>query len=159
MDFDLGIPIHENVTSLFQADTLLSVQYYEAVRRRTHMEPEKRLMLAVLEDAVWCFQRYIFARDRKGRTLHHEAEQWLLDGSSDWPFCFETICEVLGLSPGYVRCGLLRWKEEMLAAHPQANVHFRPPRGTLRASGRNSVAAPRKFAPASYGAVSLYSEK
>lgn len=136
MNFDPGIPIHQNVTSLFQADTLLSAQYYDTVRRRTHMEPEKRLMLAVLEDAVSCFQRYIFARDRRGKTLHREAEEWIVDPSSDWPFSFESICEVLGLSPGYVRRGLCRWKEEMLAAYPEAEVYFQPPGGTPKAHTR-----------------------
>jgi hypothetical protein len=34
-------------------------------QRKSYLEPEKKLMLAVLEDAIACFQKYAFARDRK----------------------------------------------------------------------------------------------
>jgi hypothetical protein len=51
-----GINAEEKISSLFDPDTLLSAQYFENLRRKTPIEPEKRLMLAVLEDAVNCFQ-------------------------------------------------------------------------------------------------------
>ena len=42
----------EEMASLFQPDSLLPVQYFENFRRKVQTEPEKRLLLAVLEDAV-----------------------------------------------------------------------------------------------------------
>lgn len=45
----------ERIASLFQPDTLAAAQYFDNLRRTTILEPEKRLMLAVLEDAVSCF--------------------------------------------------------------------------------------------------------
>ena len=45
----------ERVSSLFQPDTLLSTQYFENLRRKTLFEPEKRLMLAILEDGIHCY--------------------------------------------------------------------------------------------------------
>ena len=34
-------------------------------------------MLAVLDDAIACFQQHAFARDRKGKILFQEAEHWV----------------------------------------------------------------------------------
>lgn len=85
-------------------------------------------MLAVLDDAIACFQKYIFARDRKGKTLFREAEEWILEENSDWPFSFETICEVLGFNPDYVRTGLMRRKEAQLAERPKAKIYRLTPK-------------------------------
>ena len=114
--------LEERLTSLFQPDTLLSLQYYKIFRSTSQLEPEKRLMLAVLEDAVACFQNYIFARDRKGKLMSREAEEWIFEENSDGPFSFEAICEALGFDPKYTRQGLMRWKEKKLAERPKATV-------------------------------------
>lgn len=45
----------EKLASLFQPDTLLSTQYFDNLRRNNLLEPEKRLMLALLEDAIHSF--------------------------------------------------------------------------------------------------------
>ena len=49
-------------------ETLCATAYdvfLETFRRQSYLEPEKKLMLAVLENGVECFQKYAFARDRK----------------------------------------------------------------------------------------------
>jgi len=107
----------EKLTSLFQPDILLPAEYSETVRRKVSSEAEKRLMLAVLEDAVQCFQDNVSARSGRGKRLFEEAEEWILETNSDWVFSFESICEVLGFNPQYVRQGLLRWKEKNLLKH------------------------------------------
>jgi hypothetical protein len=147
MTYETGLSVEEKVASLFQPDTLLPAQYFETFRRKAHLEPEKRLMLAVLEDAIACFQKYIFARDGRGRTIFREAEEWILEKDSDWLFSFENICEVLGFNPQYVREGLTRWKEAKLAARPRAKIYRLTPRKergkggvTLPGSGRTKVA-------------------
>ena len=73
MSYDTGLSMEERVTSLFQPDTLLPDQYLDTFRRKLHLEPEKKLMLAILEDAIACFQKYVFAHDVKGKALFHEA--------------------------------------------------------------------------------------
>ena len=105
----------ERTASLFQQDTLIPAQYLETFRRKAHHEPEKRLMLAVLEDAVACFQKYVLARDNKGKGMFCEAEGWILRKESDELFSFENICHVLGFNPQYIRRGLMRWKGGKLA--------------------------------------------
>lgn len=104
----------EKLTFLFEPDTLLSHQYFATFRRR-QLEPEKRLMLAVLEDAVACFQRFVFPENRKQRNLFNEAEDWIRNENGDQVFSFESICTALKFSPAYVRKGLLCWKATKLA--------------------------------------------
>ena len=102
----------DRIASLFQPDTLLSAQYFDNMRRRTLLEPEKRLMLAILEDAVNCFQENLSAESGKRKILFNDVEQWIRADGSDWVFSFDHICEALGFTPAYVRQGLLRWQEK-----------------------------------------------
>ena len=123
MSYDTGLSMEERVTSLFQPDTLMPEQYLETFRRKLHLEPEKKLLLAVLEDAIACFQKYLFAKDGKGRVLFIEAEEWILDRDTDWLFSFANVCEMLGFEPSYLRDGLIRWKAEKLESHSRVKVY------------------------------------
>jgi len=103
----------------------LSPQYLETVQRKTHLEPEKKIMFAVLEDAVTCFQKHIVARDKIGMRLFREAEEWiLLQGKGDWHFSFDNICETLDLNPGYIREGLLHWQDQRLRERDRDRIRI-----------------------------------
>jgi hypothetical protein len=108
-----------NVTSLFQPDTLLSTQFFGDRRSRTLLEPEKRLMLAILEDAVYCFRDNRSAKHGKKKRLFDNAKGWFFE-SDDWVFGFQNICSVLGLNPEYVLKGLVRWQTNKLSQNPRA---------------------------------------
>jgi hypothetical protein len=71
-------------------------------------------MLAVLEDAMRCYQTYGNSRNRSQRRLFLEAEGWLMDRKGDGPFAFETVCETLGIDPNCLREGLRRWRIQQL---------------------------------------------
>ena len=122
----------ETTSALFQLDTLLPVQYFETCRRKIPIEPEKRLMLAVLADALTCFQKYLAARKRKGKNLFREAEEWIFGEDGDHLFSFENVCAVIGLDPPYVRRLLVQWKETRLVELNDARIfrlrpgHSRP---------------------------------
>jgi hypothetical protein len=107
-----SLTMDEKITSLFQPDTLLSAHYYGNLRRTTLIQPEMRLTLAILEDAINCFQDNLTAESGKGKMLFNEAEEWILEEDGDWIFSFRNVCELLGFNPAYVRQGLLRWKQE-----------------------------------------------
>lgn len=111
MSYDTGLSMEERVTSLFQPDTLLPEQYLDTFRRKLHLEPEKKLMLALLEDAIACYQKYLFARDSKGKALFEEAEEWVREPGSGSVFAFDSVCEALGLNPDYLRRGMAEWKK------------------------------------------------
>ena len=107
-------PWEEKALSVFQPDILVTVQYLSTYRRRFYLQPEQLLMLAVLEDAVVCFQDNLTAVSPRKQSLFRDAENWILDESKSYLFSFENICEGLALDPNYVRRGLIRWKEMVL---------------------------------------------
>ena len=65
----------------------------------------KALMVAVLEDGLRCY----FSPVGPIRT---EAEYWATNGRRDWPFCFNTVCEMLDLDAGAVRTAMLRMRAQ-----------------------------------------------
>lgn len=86
-------------------------------------EREEALMLAVLENGVEFFQTYVLAKDKKGKELFQEAEEWIFEKNSDWFFSFENICEFLLLDPNYMREGLLRWKNSKRKHDAEAKIY------------------------------------
>ena len=113
-----GSTTDERVASLFQPDTLLSAQYFDNLRRKTYFEPEKRLMLAILQDAVNCYRDKVQTQNRKGKRLFAETESWVVESNGNWIFSFDNVCEALSLNPEYVRQGLSRWKEKIRQTTP-----------------------------------------
>ncbi len=111
--------------SLFHNDPLTSTEYFDSLKRTLLMESEKRLMLAVLQDAVECYQKYLLARRGKDKNLFSEAEAWILEQDNRSAFSFDNVCDSLGLAPNYVRAGLLQNKNRLLSRR-----HEREPSGT-----------------------------
>jgi hypothetical protein len=101
--------------SLFQRETVASYEYGDSFRREALWLPEKELMFAILEDAVSCFQNYLFARDKKGKELFLDAETWINGGESKSVLSFDNVCEELDLDAEFLRSGLRRWKQKKLA--------------------------------------------
>ena len=95
---------------LFEPDALLPAQFYAAFRGGSGVRGEKRLMLAVLEDALDCFQKYAAARDGHGQALFEEANTWIASNDRGWFFSYENICETLEINPEYLRRGLDTWR-------------------------------------------------
>ena len=117
-------PPHEvNVVSLFQRDRAPQ-RYQPIVRRTDYGEPERELMFAVLEDAIYCFQSYASAQDSIRSRLFLQAKDWLMeDDDDDWLFSFANICAVFEISPQYIRAGLLRHKDMESAKVSTARVY------------------------------------
>jgi hypothetical protein len=97
----------------------------EMLLKKNIREGEEGLMLAVLTDAIEYFQRYVLAKDERGKKLFQEAEEWFLEEESDWFFSFQNICEVLRLHPDYIRQGILRWKEAARKAPSEIKIRSR----------------------------------
>jgi hypothetical protein len=98
----------------FEPDVLITEQFVAARRRRATLSSEKRLMLAVLENAVDYYRKYIAATDRIGRTLFTEAAEWFESTSDEDVFSFENITETLDINPGYFRRGVAAWRQRLL---------------------------------------------
>jgi hypothetical protein len=106
--------LDEKLPGLFEPDTLLPIQYFEAMRRKHLLEGEKRLILSVLEDAVECFMKCIDSTTNKGQRLFRDAEEWINLEDKRWVFSFDNVCDMLDVNPDYMRAGLRRWKERKL---------------------------------------------
>ncbi len=107
--------LDERLPSLFEPDTLLPIQYFEAMRRKHLLEGEKRLILSVLEDGIECFMKYIDAPTSKGQKLFRDAEEWINLHDKQWIFSFDNVCDMLDINPDYMRRGLQTWKRKKLA--------------------------------------------
>lgn len=88
---------------------------------------ERRLLLAVLEEAVHTYYKYCQARTRREKQLFGEVQEWFLSQDTHWLYAFENICSHLGFDPDCIRTGLqrgyeqaraatLRWQEQLLQA-------------------------------------------
>lgn len=102
------------------------------------LQPEKRLQLAVLVDAITTFRRCVAAQTARARRLFTEADAWFASADADDPFTFVTICDSLGIDADYIRRGVAQWRDS--AANPGA------PDWSLRrtiSGTRHQVVAPR----------------
>jgi hypothetical protein len=126
--------VSDTFAHLLQPDTLLPSQYFAALRRKGAHEPERRLVVAVLQDAVDCFQKHLFARDRRARQLYLDAEEWISSDDRSWPFSFENVCDLLQINAEYLRHGLMTWRDRQCAGPrtpgPRGKVVRLAPLGT-----------------------------
>jgi hypothetical protein len=97
-------------------DTLLPVQTGGAAWGESITQPERMLMLAVLEEAVDTYCKHVRPANRRGARLFHEAETWCQSDDVHWPYSFVNICHALGLDVDYLRSGLDRWRRHALHA-------------------------------------------
>ena len=96
---------------LFEPDTILPTQFYALFKNSQYREPERRLMVAILEDAVSCLSTDRHGSNLRQRKQYEEAKAWVTtDEETEWIFSFKNICEVLGMDPSYLRRGLIRSK-------------------------------------------------
>lgn len=94
----------------FEPETILPSQLFDRSHLGATLQPEKRLMLAVLEDAVASFQRASTTVSRTAPRDLAEVSAWLASEDVSWPYSFRNICAVLGFDPDYLRSGLERWR-------------------------------------------------
>lgn len=98
--------MEETVFAIVGNDSDAPRRYFDTFRRSEYLEPEKVLVLAILEDAIHLFQKYRGARDRAGKERFREVESWFFAEGNHWLFSFENVCALLALDPQYVRHGL-----------------------------------------------------
>ena len=87
-------------------DILLAGQLGPALSGSKPFQGERRLMLAVLGDAVDCYRRGRGARDPATRLLFDETRAWVESTDRRALFSFESICDALDIDADYLRRGL-----------------------------------------------------
>ena len=93
---------------ILEPDIFLPSQFYGSGGLSRKLEGEKRLMIAILKDAVECLDKYRSARNSSGRSQYESAIEWVKDTDTGWLFSFTNICDLLGFDPDYMREELLK---------------------------------------------------
>jgi hypothetical protein len=83
--------------------TVLPEQFFQAPSTTLYSRGEFALMRAVLEGALVCFEKQFAHHNRRSLELAREAEEWIQNSDSGWPFSFVNVCATLGLDAGCVR--------------------------------------------------------
>lgn len=73
-------------------------------------DPERRLLFAVLTDAIIRFRRFVEKPNDPARHECREAERWIRSVDREWPCSFVNVCEALDIQPESLRRALLRWR-------------------------------------------------
>jgi hypothetical protein len=97
----------DDLLGIFEGGGVLPVQYGEMHRKKLPSEGERKLLFAVLEDAIRCYLKY---RDGDPNSREHpeflEATDWLSCEEEYGPFAFVSVCETLGINADRLRIGI-----------------------------------------------------
>ena len=99
-------------------DSILPEQLGDRHSGGARIQPEKRLQVAVLADAVLTFRRFAGVEHARARRLFAEVDAWFASDDADGPFTFVTICDSLSFDPAYVRRGLRQWRAHVTGEQP-----------------------------------------
>lgn len=98
------------IDDIFIPHVILPSQFYNREHNRDISMPVRRLMLAVLTDALDCLRgRAINARGSARRQEARRAAEWVEQDSDRYLFSFTSVCETLGIDPDALRETLKNW--------------------------------------------------
>ena len=89
---------------------------------RAAQSPEKRLLAAVLMDALLQFEKVRRPRGRREVQALDELRAWFYGADEDWPFSFENVCAHLNLEPDAIRARLARVSHTREARAPHGGL-------------------------------------
>ena len=78
----------------------------EQYRHKLGLTPERRLLLAVLEEAVSALFRHVRIDHPRSRAIVEEALFWIASKSMTHPCHFAMICEAVDIEASYLRAGI-----------------------------------------------------
>jgi hypothetical protein len=134
MDISIEVQSHtdteDRLAAALEPETYLPSQHYT----RGDNGPGagvKRMMIAMLEDAIDVYRKHASTRGGKHERAFREAERWFELRDRSWLFSFESVCDTLGIDAGRLRQALVVWRSSQ----------------TPRSRGRFLVLRPRPTAP------------
>ena len=140
----MGVPV--NKAELSDHGEIMLAEQFHAPRLGSQ-QALRRLMIALLEDAVHTFQRHLLAESEHDRRLFREVETWLMDDGRDAALHFEDVCDALDLDADFLRSALRRWQANELASAAEHAPRRGGPSGRVMrletARRERALAAPR----------------
>ena len=134
--------VEDPAVTMVEPDTMTPLQFFDRALTESTLVPEKRLMLAVLEDAIASFQRNFIQARHSHDAEDYDVESWLESDDMSWPFSFASICQALDMEPEYLRRGLRSWRDRAESQGSRGQVYRFPFR---RVNGRrHSINAKRE---------------
>lgn len=102
----------EEARLFHQPDVLCVGEYLHVYQGRPAETPERRLIAAILRDAVDCYLRDCFTKNRHRKRSFREAEEWFFKSDGYGVFSLENVCSVLNIDPGYIRRTLKEYEQQ-----------------------------------------------
>ena len=102
----------EEAKLFHEPDVLCVDEYLHVYQGRPAETPERRLVAAILRDAIDCYVRDCFTKDRHKKRSFREAVEWFFRDDDYGVFSLENVCGILGIDPGYVRRSLLQYERQ-----------------------------------------------
>lgn len=112
---------------LIEPHALIGEKHSSVCRQTEPGDSERKLMLAVLVDAIQTYQKFADSKSFGGKALYRQEEAWFWSENSDPAFSFANICQAFGLNPAF-----FRWRLRQLTILRKARVsrgkvvQFRP---------------------------------
>lgn len=95
----------DSLPPFLQPECLLPVQYNALVRKHAVEGGERRLLLAVLKDALRSYLKNMHGRTAHARHDFEEIYYWFHAQDQEGIFAYEHLCDALGIHPEPLR----RW--------------------------------------------------
>jgi len=103
LHFDRTV-LSDDLSPEASSEAMLPTQYFDRIKRSKFLDGERRLLLAVLEEAVRSYLKNINCRSMKQWTRFTEVRHWFESHTdSQGLFAFESICDLLEIDPGVFR--------------------------------------------------------
>jgi hypothetical protein len=99
-----------------QAEGVLPLQFHGGRRGTATTEPLRRLMVAMLVDAIRCFQTKLEARQPAKCQEFAEVRSWIFSEEDNGFFSFTAVCDALEIDAKAIRQELVTWNEKKLAS-------------------------------------------
>ena len=109
----------EEARLFHQPDVLCVGEYLHVYQGRPSETPERRLIAAILRDAVDCYLRDCSTKNRHRKRSFREAEEWFFKADDYGVFSLDNVCGVLNIDPGYIRRSLREYEQRN---SPEADV-------------------------------------
>lgn len=92
-----------------------------AVKRNSSSSNHRRLMLAILNEALQTYANGLTSRAVAKRSDAYQVEMWTASDRTDWPCAFVNVCDVLGVDPDYVRARMRQLRLTLFSADGPAH--------------------------------------
>jgi hypothetical protein len=107
--------VADYLPNIFQGISLLPTKNGETRRKKATSEGERKLLFAVLEDAILCYLQNAGEASPGNRPEFHGAAEWLSSDDESGPFAFLRVCEALSIDAGRLRSGLMNHIDRLKA--------------------------------------------